>query len=146
MPGPRDGALRAGDGDLARHADLGRSPTFLKEIVDGWHGFIPDSVRNEIRGKYFAGCAAGILNAPDTSDNPATDSHIPFNYGPADHREAKRKNKLAFQREMGLTENADAPIFFWPSRLDPVQKGPQRTARRWPSSRTAPSSSRSGTS
>ena len=112
-------------GIFAAHFINTVSPTFLKEIVDGWHGFIPDSVRNEIRGKYFAGCAAGILNAPDTSDNPATDPHIPFNYGPADHREAKRKNKLAFQREMGLTENADAPIFFWPSRLDPVQKGPQ---------------------
>ena len=112
-------------GIFAAHFINTVSPTFLKEIVDGWHGFIPDSVRNEIRGKYFAGCAAGILNAPDNSDNPATDSHIPFNYGPSDHREAKRKNKLAFQREMGLTEDADAPIFFWPSRLDPVQKGPQ---------------------
>ena len=112
-------------GIFAAHFINTVSPTFLKEIVDGWHGFIPDSVRNEIRGKYFAGCAAGILNAPDNSDNPATDPHIPFNYGPTDHREAKRKNKLAFQREMGLAENADAPIFFWPSRLDPVQKGPQ---------------------
>ena len=112
-------------GIFAAHFINTVSPTFLKEIVDGWHGFIPDSVRSEIRGKYFAGCAAGILNAPDNSDNPATDPHIPFNYGPADHREAKRKNKLAFQHEMGLTEDADAPIFFWPSRLDPVQKGPQ---------------------
>ncbi|MCU0750200.1 MAG: glycosyltransferase, partial [Akkermansiaceae bacterium] len=29
------------------------------------------------------------------------------------------------QRELQLKEDADAPIFFWPSRLDPVQKGPQ---------------------
>ena len=31
----------------------------------------------------------------------------------------------AIQQELGLDVNADAPLFFWPSRLDPVQKGPQ---------------------
>ncbi|MBQ4384563.1 MAG: glycogen/starch synthase [Kiritimatiellae bacterium] len=101
------------------------SPTFLQEIVNGWHSFIPDSIRNEIRNKFNAGCAAGILNAPDPSDNPATDDKIPFKYGPENHREMKRKNKLALQHALGLEENADAPLFFWPSRLDPVQKGPQ---------------------
>ena len=101
------------------------SPTFLQEIVNGWHSFIPDSIRSEIRNKYNAGCAAGILNAPDSADNPATDDKIPFKYGPSDHAEAKRRNKLAFQHALGLEENADAPLFFWPSRLDPVQKGPQ---------------------
>ncbi len=101
------------------------SPTFLREIVDGWHGFIPDSIRNEIRGKVNAGCAAGILNAPDPSDNPATDDKIPYPYGPDNHVEMKRKNKLALQHALGLEENPDVPLFFWPSRLDPVQKGPQ---------------------
>ena len=101
------------------------SPTFLQEIVNGWHGFVPDSVRNEMRGKYNAGCAAGILNAPDASDNPAIDDKIPFKYGPENHREMKRKNKIELQHALGLEENPDAPIFFWPSRLDPMQKGPQ---------------------
>ena len=101
------------------------SPTFLQEIVNGWHSFIPDSIRNEIRGKYYAGCAAGILNAPDPADNPATDDKIPFKYGPENHVEMKRLNKLHLQHALGLEENADAPLFFWPSRLDPVQKGPQ---------------------
>ena len=101
------------------------SPTFLREIVNGWHSFIPDSIRSEIRNKFNAGCAAGILNAPDSADNPVTDEKIPFRYGPADHREGKRRNKLALQHALGLEENPDAPLFFWPSRLDPVQKGPQ---------------------
>jgi ADP-glucose type glycogen/starch synthase len=101
------------------------SPTFLQEIVNGWHSFIPDSIRNEIRNKFNAGCAEGILNAPDPTDNPATDDKIPFKYGPETHREMKRKNKLALQHALGLEENADAPLFFWPSRLDPIQKGPQ---------------------
>lgn len=101
------------------------SPTFLQEIVNGWHGFIPDSIRNEIRNKFHAGCAFGILNAPDPTDNPEIDDKIPFRYGPANHAEMKRKNKLALQHALGLEENPDAPLFFWPSRLDPVQKGPQ---------------------
>ena len=101
------------------------SPTFLQEIVNGWHAFIPDSIRNEIRNKVNAGCATGILNAPDPTDNPATDDKIPFKYTPATHREMKRQNKLALQHALGLEENPDAPLFFWPSRLDPVQKGPQ---------------------
>ena len=37
-------------------------------------------------------------------------------------------NKLAFQERTGLNVDPDAPIFFWPSRLDPVQKGCQLVA------------------
>lgn len=101
------------------------SPTFLREIVDGWHSFIPDSIRTEIRNKYNVGCASGILNAPDSADNPATDDKIPFKYGPENHREMKRANKVHLQHALGLEENPDRALFFWPSRLDPVQKGPQ---------------------
>jgi len=101
------------------------SPTFLQEIVNGWHSFIPDSIRNEIRNKANAGCAEGILNAPDAADNPMKDDKIPFKYGPEDHCQMKRRNKVALQHALGLEENPDVPLFFWPSRLDPVQKGPQ---------------------
>lgn len=112
-------------GCFASHFINTVSPTFLKEIVDGWHSFVPDSIRNEIRNKYNAGCASGILNAPDPIDNPVTDDKIPFRYGPENHWEMKRKNKVALQHALGLEENPDASLFFWPSRLDPVQKGPQ---------------------
>ena len=112
-------------GCFAAHFINTVSPTFLKEIVNGWHSFIPDSIRSEIRNKYNAGCAAGILNAPDSADNPETDAKIPFRYGPANHAEMKRKNKLALQHALGLEEDADKALFFWPSRLDPIQKGPQ---------------------
>ena len=112
-------------GCFAAHFINTVSPTFLTEIVNGWHSFIPDSIRNEIRNKFNAGCAAGILNAPDPADNPLTDDKIPFKYGPDNHVEMKRQNKLALQHALGLEENADKALFFWPSRLDPVQKGPQ---------------------
>ena len=89
-------------GCFAAHFINTVSPTFLTEIVNGWHSFIPDSIRNEIRNKYNAGCAAGILNAPDSADNPETDAKIPFRYGPESHAEMKRKNKLALQHALGL--------------------------------------------
>jgi ADP-glucose type glycogen/starch synthase len=112
-------------GCFAAHFINTVSPTFLREIVDGWHSFVPDSIRNEIRNKFNAGCAEGILNAPDPADNPLIDDKIPFKYGPENHREEKRRNKLALQHALGLEENPDKALFFWPSRLDPVQKGPQ---------------------
>ena len=112
-------------GCFAAHFINTVSPTFLQEIVNGWHSFIPDSIRSEIRNKFNAGCAAGILNAPDSADNPETDDKIPFRYGPENHVEMKRKNKLALQHALGLEEDADKALFFWPSRLDPIQKGPQ---------------------
>ncbi len=112
-------------GVFASHFINTVSPTFLEEIVNGWHDFIPKALREEIRNKYRAGCAAGILNAPDSADNPETDPNLEVRYTSETHREAKRANKVAFQHKVGLEENPDAPLFFWPSRLDPAQKGPQ---------------------
>jgi glycogen synthase len=86
---------------------------------------IPLSVREELRQKYWAGCAKGILNAPDVSYNPETDPFIEKQYHFTKVIEGKRANKRALQRELQLHENPDAPVFFWPSRLDPLQKGPQ---------------------
>jgi starch synthase len=112
-------------GIFAAHYINTVSPRFLQEIVDGWHDIVPDSVRAELRNKYHAGCSAGILNAPDASYHPATDDSLPRNYGPRDALEGKAACKVALQRELQLREDPEAPLFFWPSRLDPVQKGPQ---------------------
>ena len=101
------------------------SPTFLQEIVEGRHGFIPDYIRREIENKYRAGVAAGILNAPDPEDLPETDPALAANYGIKDFMEGKRRNKVAFQQRVGLRVDPEAPLFLWPSRLDPIQKGPQ---------------------
>ena len=112
-------------GIFAAHYINTVSPHFLWEIVEGWHSVVPDTVRAELRNKYFAGCSAGILNAPDPSYDPATDDSLKQNFTVENVREGKTANKLALQRELQLKEDPDAPIFFWPSRLDPVQKGPQ---------------------
>ena len=112
-------------GIFAAHYINTVSPRFLWEIVEGWHSVIPDSVRAELRAKYAAGCSAGILNAPDVSYDPLTDDALVRNFGVDDFPEGKAANKLALQRELQLKQDVNAPVFFWPSRLDPVQKGPQ---------------------
>jgi ADP-glucose type glycogen/starch synthase len=112
-------------GIFAAHFINTVSPRFLWEVVEGWHPMIPLSVREELRQKYWAGCAKGILNAPDVSYNPETDPFIEKQYHFTKVIEGKRANKRALQRELQLHENPDAPVFFWPSRLDPLQKGPQ---------------------
>lgn len=99
------------------------SPSFLHEVADGRHAFVPPPVQSEIANKREAGCALGILNAPDASFNPSTDEHLVEHYDAQSHLEGKRANKREFQKRMGLEPHVDAPLFFWPSRLDPMQKG-----------------------
>ena len=99
------------------------SPKFLDEIVQGRHSFISEPIVREFRNKAHASAAAGVLNSPDPSFNPETDEALFCRYNVENHEEGKRKNKLALQHRLGLIEDPDAPIFFWPSRLDPVQKG-----------------------
>jgi starch synthase/alpha-amylase len=98
-------------------------PTFLKEIVDGKHDFIEGPIRRELINKVHAKCAAGILNAPDPSFNPESDKNIVKQYSPKNRAAGKRENKRFLQQHLGLIQDDQAPIFFWPHRLDPVQKG-----------------------
>lgn len=112
-------------GIFAAHFINTVSPRFLWEVVEGWHHMVPDSVRAELRNKYHAGCASGILNAPDPTYDPLTDDALAKNFSVDDVMAGKVANKLALQKELGLEQDPDAPMFFWPSRLDPVQKGPQ---------------------
>ncbi|MBE0479039.1 glycogen/starch synthase, partial [Candidatus Aerophobetes bacterium] len=110
------------------------SPTFLKEIVQGYfmeHNVIPEHMREVIRIRYEEGRAAGILNAPAINADPRKDNLIVQNYwhqrtgNPliVDLKEGKDKNKQYFQGEMELEVNIDIPLFFWPSRITRPQKG-----------------------
>ena len=65
---------------------------------------------------------SGILNGIDRkSFDPKTDKALAANYGP-ESLEKKVKNKLALQRELGLEEDPDIPLFAMVSRLT-TQKG-----------------------
>jgi len=110
-------------GVFASHFVNTVSPTFLAEMVADRHGFVKKSLQQELTHKSNAGCALGILNAPDPSYNPSTDDVLPCRYSATDHVFGKRKNKRILQKTLGLIQDTRAPIFFWPSRLDPVQKG-----------------------
>ena len=115
-------------GVFAAHFVNTVSPRFLEEIVGGAHDFVAWPLREQLANKHHADCAAGILNAPDPAFNPKTDSAIHRNYTPDTHASGKRANKRHLQKTLGLIADDGAPLFFWPSRLDPIQKGCQLLA------------------
>ena len=115
-------------GIFAAHFANVVSPRFLQEIVDGRYDFMKECVQQELANKVRAECAAGILNAPDPSFNPARDKDLARKFGPKNCVAGKKENKRYLQKKLGLIEDARAPIFFWPSRLDPIQKGCQLLA------------------
>jgi len=112
-------------GVFAAHFVNTVSPTFMTELVEGRHEFIEQPLKQELANKWNAGCAAGILNAPDPSFDPASDKVLVHRYGSKDHVKGKLENKRFLQERLGLIQDTSAPIFFWPSRLDMIQKGCQ---------------------
>ncbi|MDO9264312.1 MAG: glycogen/starch synthase, partial [Desulfosalsimonadaceae bacterium] len=116
-------------GIFAAHFVNTVSPTFLKEIVDGVHdSFVAPHIRRELSNKYYTGCASGILNAPDPSYDPTSDKTLVCTYDANKHVAGKTRNKQFLQKTLGLMEDDQAPLFFWPSRLDVNQKGCQLMA------------------
>jgi glycogen synthase len=100
---------------------------FLREIVDGHfatQSIIPPSVRQEVKIKHQFGSTRAILNAPALGMYPERSEHLIRNYGPEDDViVAKRDNLVEFQKRTGLVVNPEAILLYWPSRLDPSQKG-----------------------
>jgi starch synthase len=93
------------------------SPTYAREIQSSAFGSGLDGVLAARSGDL-----RGILNGIDTDEwNPATDPHLPARYDARD-LSGKAKCKAALQREMGLPERRDVPLFGVVSRLTP-QKG-----------------------
>lgn len=100
---------------------------FLEEILDDYfldRPIIPESIRREVKEKFHHGSTLSILNAPSPGMYPEKSPYLVRNFGPDDDvLAAKKENLLAFQRRTGLIENPDAILLYWPSRLDPAQKG-----------------------
>jgi starch synthase/alpha-amylase len=115
-------------GVFAAHFVNTVSPTFLRELIEGRHDFVEVPLKQELANKFNADCAAGILNAPDPSFDPASDTDLVLEFDHKNHVAGKQKNKRALQKIVGLKEADQAPLFFWPSRLDTVQKGCQLLA------------------
>ena len=93
------------------------SPTYAREIQDEHFGYALAPLLRHRRDNL-----RGILNGVDTAIwNPSTDPALAHPYA-ANRLATKRLNKAALQREMGLTEAADRPLFGVISRLT-SQKG-----------------------
>jgi len=76
-------------GVFAAHFVNTVSPTFLQEIVEGRHSFVEAPLKQELTNKFHAGCATGILNAPDPSYHPETDDALVQQYSAGDHATGK---------------------------------------------------------
>ncbi|MDX9821808.1 MAG: glycogen/starch synthase [Syntrophales bacterium] len=100
---------------------------FLKEVVDDYfldRPIVPPSVRKEVKMKYYHNAARSILNAPASNMYPENCEYLARTFGPDDAViAAKRENLVEFQKRTGLAVNPEAILFFWPSRLDALQKG-----------------------
>lgn len=116
-----------GSGILAADRINTVSPSFLGELAIGGHN-APWQVADAVRGKINAGHASGILNTLPDRRSPREDRYIHRQYGAEDHAVAKGENKVELQRILGFDENPNSPMLFWPSRLDPMQKGCQLLA------------------
>jgi len=95
------------------------SPTYAREIQTPEQGFGLDGLL-----RHRASALSGILNAVDDQVwNPATDKLLPERF---DLRRmgGKARCKAALQKELGLAQQADAPLFVVVSRLT-EQKGLQ---------------------
>ncbi len=100
---------------------------FLREVVEDYfldRDLVPPGVRQEVKEKFTHDAARAIINAPSSQMYPERCEALVRKYGPDDPvMEAKRENLVAFQQKTGLKVNPGALLYFWPSRLDPFQKG-----------------------
>ncbi len=100
---------------------------FLQELMEGYfadHSIISPAVRREVKEKYAYGATLTIINAPSPSLYPERCEHLAHPFGPDDDiLAAKRNNLVEFQQRTGLQVNPEAILLYWPSRLDPMQKG-----------------------
>ena len=93
------------------------SPTYAEEICTYRYGEGLDGLFESRKYKL-----SGIINGIDrASYDPEKDPVIPANFS-ADSIEKKTQDKLALQREFGLTEDPSVPLFVMVSRLT-TQKG-----------------------
>ena len=106
------------------------SPTYAEEICTMQFGERLEGLFNSRRYKL-----SGIINGIDRKDfDPASDKAIAANYNEKNVFKKKVENKLALQRELGLREDPNVPLFAMVSRLT-QQKGANLVAALLPEMR-----------
>ena len=102
------------------------SPTYAEEICTARYGEGLEGLFQQIHSKL-----SGIINGIDLkSFDPKNDKAIAANFD-GNSLEKKTANKLALQRELGLEEDTDVPLFAMVSRLT-TQKGANLMAELMP--------------
>ncbi len=108
---------------------------FLEETVKDYftdRPIMPWSVRQEIKAKFRFGSVIAIPNGispmtyPENQiENPEVDKPgLAKKFGISDNVvQAKKLNLVKFQKMTGLLVDPEAIFLYWPSRLDPTQKG-----------------------
>ena len=114
-----DGCINLMKGALiAADAVTTVSPNYARELHDDFFAFGLASIVRMTEGKTY-----GIINGIDyTVFSPEAGTDIAFPYGIKNLKAGKMKNKLALQRELGLAEREDVPLFVMITRLA-SQKG-----------------------
>ena len=89
------------------------SPRYAQEIQSSPLGCGLEGVLSQRRK-----VLSGIINGVDYGDwNPATDPHLPLQYGPDSAKEGKARCKAALQEELGLELRPDVPMAGFVGRL-----------------------------
>ena len=102
------------------------SPTYAEEICTARYGEGLEGLFQEMHSKL-----SGLINGIDLDNyDPETDKAIAVNYN-GKTLGKKVQNKLALQRELGLEEDPDVPLFAMVSRLT-TQKGANLIAELMP--------------
>jgi len=108
---------------------------FLEETINDCfmdRPVIPWSVRQETKMKFRYGTVLAIPNgiSPVVYPENQIENHqvdkpgLAKKYGVSDDvTQAKKLNLIKFQKRTGLQANSEAILLYWPSRLDPMQKG-----------------------
>jgi len=103
------------------------SPTYAQEIMYEPEGY---DLEGALRNRCMAGSYYAIINGIDYDlKNPQTSPGVLHPYTLATVMEGKQKNKAAFQRKMGLTQDVSIPLVGFIGRLDNSQKGIDRLHR-----------------
>lgn len=110
-------------GVFGAHVTQVLSQRFLDELMAGQDGPEGAALKTELGNKAQAGALATLAPAPDPSFNPATDRALMCTYFPANHYVGKVSNKLHLQERLNLRLSTDAPLCFWPTRLDSGRSG-----------------------
>ena len=93
------------------------SPRYAREIQSAPHGCGMEGVLAERSADLV-----GILNGADYGVwTPENDPYLDHRYAPLDHVAGKAANKAALQAELGLEQNAGAPLLVIVSRLNDLK-------------------------